>query len=182
MPRCLMAKKWKAYPWQDRAENTVTTQETIETAVIESVDRVLQTVDVAIVTPVTEEEEEIDVVGDSPSLTNINASISATTNDSLPISAGSTTIITQHQQTNITNTTSNNSTASVIVGKTIIPTCWGPSSPTAGTTAPSPPPHSPEEATRESTILYNGEWNPRLYLLLYFFSSSVELTKQCPCV
>lgn len=35
-------------------------------------------------------------------------------------------------------------------------TGWGPSSPTAGATAPSPPPHSPE-ATRGSTIMYNGE-------------------------
>lgn len=39
MPRCLMAKKWKAYPWPDRVEEP-------------SID--------------VEEEEEIDVVGDSP--------------------------------------------------------------------------------------------------------------------
>jgi hypothetical protein len=78
-----MAKKWKAYPWPDRVG-----EPTIE----------------------VEEDEEIDVVGDSPA---------------------------NQKQT----TTS---------------TCWGPSSPTAGTTAPSPPPHSPE-ATKGSTILYNGE-------------------------
>lgn len=84
MPKCLMAKKWKAYPWPDRVG-----EPTIE----------------------VEEDEEIDVVGDSPA---------------------------NQKQT----TTS---------------TCWGPSSPTAGTTAPSPPPHSPE-ATKGSTILYNGEF------------------------
>lgn len=76
MPKCLMAKKWKAYPWPDR-------NETIE----------------------VEDEEEIDVVGDSPA------------------------------------------------NKQATATCWGPSSPTAGATAPSPPPHSP----KGSTILYNGE-------------------------
>ncbi|KAF5277087.1 hypothetical protein FQA39_LY06325 [Lamprigera yunnana] len=69
MPRCLMAKKWKAYPWPERPD------------------------------PPEEEEEEIDVVGDS--------------------SVGS---------------------------------CWGPSSPTAGATAPSPPPTSPHG----TTLLYNG--------------------------
>lgn len=85
MPKCLMAKKWKAYPWPDRVG-----EPTIE----------------------VEEDEEIDVVGDSPA--------------------------NQKQAT----------TSS---------TCWGPSSPTAGATAPSPPPHSPEAATKGSTILYNGE-------------------------
>lgn len=80
-----MAKKWKAYPWPDRVG-----EPTIE----------------------VEEDEEIDVVGDSPA---------------------------NQKQT----TTSS--------------TCWGPSSPTAGATAPSPPPHSPEAATKGSTILYNGK-------------------------
>lgn len=74
-----MAKKWKAYPWPDR-----------------------QTIEV-------EDEEEIDVVGDSPA------------------------------------------------NKQATATGWGPSSPTAGATAPSPPPHSPL-GTKGSTILYNGEY------------------------
>lgn len=87
MPRCLMAKKWKAYPWPDRVEES-----NLE----------------------IEEDEEIDVVGDSPG-----------------------------------------STAAATGKNTVTATCWGPSSPTAGATAPSPPPHSPE-ATRGSTILYNG--------------------------
>ncbi|CAG9763300.1 unnamed protein product [Ceutorhynchus assimilis] len=71
MPRCLMAKKWKSYPWADREP----TKEAPE-----------------------EEEEIIDVVGDSQGA------------------------------------------------------CWGPSSPTEGATAPSPPPGSPSG----TTILYNG--------------------------
>lgn len=84
-----MAKKWKAYPWPDR-------NEAIE----------------------VEDDEEIDVVGDSPA------------------------------------------------NKQATATCWGPSSPTAGATAPSPPPHSP----KGSTILYNGKsivlyWNFPLIIL-----------------
>lgn len=92
-----MAKKWKAYPWPDRVG-----EPTIE---------------------VTEDDEEIDVVGDSPA--------------------------NQKQAT----------TSS---------TCWGPSSPTAGATAPSPPPHSPEAATKGSTILYNGKSHTKFFLLNIF--------------
>lgn len=98
MPRCLMAKKWKAYPWQVRTEGA-----TVDTA--------------------ADEEEEIDVVGDTPS--------------------------------------------SIAAAAAAAPTCWGPSSPTAGTTAPSPPPHTPEEATRGSTI-YNGEYLNKFFF--FFFS------------
>ncbi|XP_017770709.1 PREDICTED: transcriptional repressor scratch 2 [Nicrophorus vespilloides] len=76
MPRCLMAKKWKAYPWPERPHD-------------HSFD---------------EDEEEIDVVGDAT-----------------PVSSTTTT-------------------------------CWAPSSPTAGATAPSPPPTSPHG----TTLLYNG--------------------------
>lgn len=97
MPRCLMAKKWKAYPWPDRVEES-----NLE----------------------IEEDEEIDVVGDSPG------------------------------------------TAAATGKNTVTATCWGPSSPTAGATAPSPPPHSPE-ATRGSTILYNG---------MYFFAIKKIIT------
>ncbi|XP_072393456.1 uncharacterized protein scrt [Diabrotica undecimpunctata] len=72
MPRCLMAKKFKAYTWP--TERTDTPEE---------------------------EDEEIDVVGDSPATAT---------------------------------------------------SCWGPSSPTEGATAPSPPPTSPHG----TTLLYNG--------------------------
>lgn len=77
-----MAKKWKAYPWPERPE------------------------------PLEEEEEEIDVVGDSPGSTG----------------------------------------------------CWGPSSPTAGATAPSPPPTSPHG----TTLLYNGK-NIFIYIENIFY-------------
>lgn len=97
-----MAKKWKAYPWPDRAEEPA--------------------IDV-------DDEEEIDVVGDSP-------------------------------------LTATNKTATVPAAA--VPTsCWGPSSPTAGATAPSPPPHSPE-ATRGSTILYNGKSFNFLSIHIFF--------------
>lgn len=46
-------------------------------------------------------------------------------------------------------------------------TCWGPSSPTAGATAPSPPPHSPE-ASRGTTILYTGMLKHFFYCLKIF--------------
>lgn len=85
MPRCLMAKKWKAYPWPERPD-----EETLD----------------AVRTVEAESEEEIDVVGDSPAVGNA------------------------------------------------VDACWGPSSPTAGATAPSPPPHSPSG----TTILYNGKY------------------------
>ncbi|XP_066148660.1 transcriptional repressor scratch 2 [Euwallacea fornicatus] len=71
MPRCLMAKKWKSYPWSSKESPKEMDEE---------------------------EEEIIDVVGDSQGA------------------------------------------------------CWGPSSPTEGATAPSPPPGSPSG----TTILYNG--------------------------
>lgn len=73
MPRCLMAKKFKAYTWP--TERTDAPEE---------------------------EEEEIDVVGDSPATAT---------------------------------------------------SCWAPSSPTEGATAPSPPPTSPHG----TTLLYNGK-------------------------
>lgn len=90
MPRCLMAKKWKAYPWPERPPAPVGEGGPQDAA--------------------DDDDEEIDVVGDS-------------------------------------------ATAA---------TCWGPSSPTAGATAPSPPPTSPHG----TTLLYNGK-----SLLLYFYIS-----------
>ncbi|CAH1179062.1 unnamed protein product [Phaedon cochleariae] len=85
MPRCLMAKKFKAYTWPERPEPEPDQEE---------------------------DEEEIDVVGDAPS------------------------------------------------------SCWGPSSPTEGATAPSPPPTSPHG----TTVLYNGylqEIPPSSYTTTY---------------
>ncbi|XP_031640640.1 zinc finger and SCAN domain-containing protein 21 [Contarinia nasturtii] len=149
MPRCLMAKKWKAYPWQDRAENTVVTNQQItditDTVVITTTQSNIDTV----ATSIIEEDEEIDVVGDSPTANASSSSSSSPTinNNSNSNSNSSYTTNSNAQQQQNTN--------SVIVGKTsVIPTCWGPSSPTAGTTAEEA--HSSEGATRGSTILYNG--------------------------
>lgn len=81
MPRCLMAKKWKSYPWPPGEQGAQG--------------------------PDDEEEEEIDVVGDAPGP----------------------------------------------------PACWGPSSPTAGATAPSPPPQSPLASdTGRVPVIYNGKY------------------------
>ncbi|XP_076286452.1 scratch isoform X2 [Lasioglossum baleicum] len=100
MPRCLMAKKWKAYPWPDRVDDTQDQEEADPS-------NLLQEHTVSGLHPIQNtsatlekrqhkhepEDEEIDVVGDT---------------DTRQV---------DHQQT-----------------------CWGPHSPTAGATAPSPPP------------------------------------------
>ncbi|EEB17604.1 hypothetical protein Phum_PHUM474170 [Pediculus humanus corporis] len=111
MPRCLMAKKWKAYPWADRGDPQI-----IETEQQQQQQQQLQNRN-------EEEEEEIDVVGD----------------------------------TNVCNTS---------------PTCWapipgpnnwGPSSPTAGATAPSPPPaQSGVDIASRMAVLYNENNNSPL--------------------
>lgn len=145
MPRCLMAKKWKAYPWQDRAENTVTNQQITEITdtVVITTDSTIETVATVATVAAIEEDEEIDVVGDSPAA-NATASV---------VNSFTTNIDTQQRQHQ-----HHHSTSSVIVGKTsVIPTCWAPSSPQQGTTAEEA--HSSEGATRGATILYNGKWS-----------------------
>ena len=83
MPRCLMAKKWKAYPWPTGEEQAQQ----------------------------DDDEEEIDVVGDAP-----------------------------------------------VCEATPAAPCWGPSSPTAAATAPSPPPQTPVPSDNSRvSVLYNGE-------------------------
>nr|XP_029735181.1 zinc finger protein 776-like [Aedes albopictus] len=127
MPRCLMAKKWKAYPWPDRVEESPASPSPPPPP--------------QVVVEVLEEDEEIDVVGDSPAAA---ASKSSSTTSSTQSSSASPS----SSSSSATSTSTGTSGA----------TCWGPSSPTAGATAPSPPPHSPEAATRDasSTMLYNG--------------------------
>ncbi|XP_056638694.1 transcriptional repressor scratch 2 [Diorhabda sublineata] len=98
MPRCLMAKKFKAYTWPTERSDSP-----------------------------EEEDEEIDVVGDSP------ATATATS-------------------------------------------CWGPSSPTEGATAPSPPPTSPHG----TTLLYNSylhEISPSNYTTLVSNTESSDQPK-----
>lgn len=107
MPRCLMAKKWKAYPWPDRVEDSDTLEEEIaaeDTAVGRAL---VEDVNLQEKRDRSEpEEEEIDVVGD----------------------------VDNRQGTQ---------------------TCWSPHSPTAGATAPSPPPLNASGA-----LYYHGEFTP----------------------
>lgn len=113
MPRCLMAKKWKAYPWPDRQddEDNQDNENCLEKTRSES--ELIDTVRERRRMIVETEDEEIDVVGDSG-------------NDGNRAS----------QQT-----------------------CWGPHSPTAGTTAPSPPPLNASGA-----LYYHGN------IIFFYFS------------
>lgn len=114
MPRCLMAKKWKAYPWPDRQEDEDNVETKDNSMEITSTEReLIDTVQDRRRMMVDTEEEEIDVVGDSTSDGN-RAS----------------------QQT-----------------------CWGPHSPTAGTTAPSPPPLNASGA-----LYYHGKQRLNFFL------------------
>lgn len=108
MPRCLMAKKWKAYPWPDRVDDPQEEEESDPSSILQESHGMQQTAASLEKRqhrhePV--EDEEIDVVGDT---------------DSRQV---------DHQQT-----------------------CWGPHSPTAGATAPSPPPLNASGA-----LYYHGE-------------------------
>lgn len=111
MPRCLMAKKWKAYPWPDRVDDPQEEQTEQHQCLLQEHTpgaHGIQQTAAAIEKrqPKHEpEDEEIDVVGDT---------------DSRQV---------DHQQT-----------------------CWGPHSPTAGATAPSPPPLNASGA-----LYYHGE-------------------------
>nr|XP_014102984.1 chorion transcription factor Cf2 [Bactrocera oleae] len=164
MPRCLMAKKWKAYPWLERIEDNtmaVAANDSDKTQATVISHELLHKRSVAAASPspqqqqqqqqqqtqynrrssksrrsTIDDDEEIDVVGD-------NAHALAT---------ASTELVDNSKVV----TTAASNTATGANGATPTATCWGPSSPTAGATAPSPPPHSPEAATRGATALYNG--------------------------
>ena len=105
MPRCLMAKKWKAYPWPDRADDVIP-EDSIRQQVQQQQQQQQQQTD----------DEEIDVVGD----------------------AGGTI-----QQ--------------------LPRTCWGPHSPTAGATAPSPPPLNASGALYYHGKLFFPSATPVIY-------------------
>ncbi|CAD7082961.1 unnamed protein product [Hermetia illucens] len=140
MPRCLMAKKWKAYPWPDRTEDSSSNQGSTNPPASNS----SANGNGSGATADIDDDEEIDVVGDS-SVAVVSSA------------AGSVIGIKQEQQQSQSSQSQQHQQAQqqqqpVSAASS---TCWGPSSPTAGATAPSPPPHSPE-ATRGSTILYNG--------------------------
>ncbi|KAK6627259.1 hypothetical protein RUM44_009736 [Polyplax serrata] len=98
MPRCLMAKKWKSYPWTDREGGLQILDQNEPSARQE------------------EDDEEIDVVGDANDCSQVSSCW-------VPIPA---------------------------------PNGWSPSSPTAGATAPSPPPaQSGLDMASRIAVLYN---------------------------
>ncbi|XP_017098424.2 uncharacterized protein scrt [Drosophila bipectinata] len=157
MPRCLIAKKWKAYPWLDRPEDngqqqqpqqqqpqppTASSRDLEETPHLKSRRSTL------------DEDEEIDVVGDKyltkleKQRTTIAAIAAAATASATATASVEAAAATQHSGAGSIESTTATSTTTA--------KCWGPSSPTAGTTAPSPPPHSPEAATRVAGTVYNG--------------------------
>lgn len=157
MPRCLMAKKWKAYPWPDRAEDknsgnsgsAISTCDSIVTLPEVSIQLVEKKVEPKSRRSTIDEDEEIDVVGDN---VLANAAATATViikSSDLKSSVSASSSSSSSSSASPSNQSSETSTATA--------TCWGPSSPTAGATAPSPPPHSPEAATRGTTTLYNGK-------------------------
>lgn len=131
-----MAKKWKAYPWPDRVEDSETLDEEIVAAddIAASVGRGLvgDQVNLQEKRDRSEtEEEEIDVVGD---------------------------VDNNRQGTQ---------------------TCWSPHSPTAGATAPSPPPLNASGALYyhgESFNFWSGQ-NFSLLVMMIFFLSFSNLEK-----
>ncbi|XP_052873780.1 zinc finger protein 628-like [Anopheles cruzii] len=168
MPRCLMAKKWKAYPWPDRAEEqppaspsptagdpplvgTVTTQDIDSTSPSSS----------SSATDNSESGSSAASSGSSPA-PECSQPASATAVTAGGQSSSSPTVeppMEEDEEIDVVGDSPAAATATPASGTKstgTVATCWGPSSPTAGATAPSPPPHSPEAATRESTILYNG--------------------------
>ncbi|XP_037806505.1 fez family zinc finger protein erm [Lucilia sericata] len=179
MPRCLMAKKWKAYPWPDRSEDKTNNSSAAPTQVASSSPssttpelsiQLIPKKDIETKSrrSTIDEDEEIDVVGDN---ILVNATANTTTTASATVIIKSSDLKLSNTQTTTNNSTSTAATPSTLSTTTsstssastsssskssTTATCWGPSSPTAGATAPSPPPHSPEAATRGTTNLYNG--------------------------
>uniref|UniRef100_A0A182WI46 Uncharacterized protein n=1 Tax=Anopheles minimus TaxID=112268 RepID=A0A182WI46_9DIPT len=175
MPRCLMAKKWKAYPWPDRAEEQPTAEQELDStaSTTTSTNSPLHTVPSS---PSTVERTTIS--SSSSSSSNSSASNNETTSTSSTpstvapecsqpqgTSQGPIELVEEDEEIDVVGDSPAAATATAASSKSTgstVATCWGPSSPTAGATAPSPPPHSPEAATRESTILYNANGQRRL--------------------
>ncbi|XP_075162366.1 scratch [Haematobia irritans] len=166
MPRCLMAKKWKAYPWPDRAEDKTSNHSSSSSANSDSecslpevsIELVEKKVEPKSRRSTIDEDEEIDVVGDNMLVINSASSTPPTAATATVIIKSSDLKSSASSSSSSSSSSSPSSTASNQINETSTgkATCWGPSSPTAGATAPSPPPHSPEAATRGTTNLYNG--------------------------
>lgn len=122
-----MAKKWKAYPWPDRQDDDDTTSglhQDAESGELIIGEHITDTVHEQRRRLVHDtEDEEIDVVGDSTTTTTITI-----TNGGGSSGSGS----------NSGSGSSNNVESGG--NRASQQTCWGPHSPTAGATAPSPPP------------------------------------------
>ncbi|KAH8260528.1 hypothetical protein KR038_003141 [Drosophila bunnanda] len=163
MPRCLIAKKWKAYPWLDRTEDNSSQPQQQQQQQHSSSSRDPEDLPhLKSRRSTLDEDEEIDVVGDKfltklekqrTTAAAVAATAAAAAAASVAAAATSVEAATSHSgNSNIEGTAATSTSASA----TTTAKCWGPSSPTAGTTAPSPPPHSPEAATRVAGSVYNG--------------------------
>ncbi|EDW93327.1 protein snail [Drosophila yakuba] len=150
MPRCLIAKKWKAYPWLDRTEDVSNQQQQHQQQSAPSSPRELEELHLKSRRSTLDDDEEIDVVGDK---FLIKLEKQRTTADAA--AAAAATAATSSEAAT-SHSSSNNNMEPSTTTTTTTSKCWGPSSPTAGTTAPSPPPHSPEAATRVAGNVYNG--------------------------
>ncbi|XP_016932593.4 uncharacterized protein scrt [Drosophila suzukii] len=148
MPRCLIAKKWKAYPWLDRTEDNTSQQQQQQHQSATNSSRDLEELHLKSRRSTLDEDEEIDVVGDK---FLIKLEKQRTTADAAAATAAAAAATSSEAATSHSSSSSNMEAATTTTSK-----CWGPSSPTAGTTAPSPPPHSPEAATRVAGNVYNG--------------------------
>lgn len=146
MPRCLMAKKWKAYPWPDRVDD----QEQVgnEDNNYQIQDHIQDHVQIEIHTTNIssngeesviiekrhlrhDEDEEIDVVGDTDMVSRQQQQQQQLQQHQIDPSHHHHHHHHHHHQHQ---------------------TCWGPHSPTAGATAPSPPPLNASGA-----LYYHGE-------------------------
>uniref|UniRef100_A0A182LT08 Uncharacterized protein n=1 Tax=Anopheles culicifacies TaxID=139723 RepID=A0A182LT08_9DIPT len=168
MPRCLMAKKWKAYPWPDRAEEQPTAEQELDStaSTTTSTSSSLHTVPSS---PSAVERTSSSSSSSSSGANNDTTSTSSPPSTVAPecsqpqgTSQGTVELVEEDEEIDVVGDSPAAATATAASSKSTgstVATCWGPSSPTAGATAPSPPPHSPEAATRESTILYNGEFH-----------------------
>lgn len=139
MPRCLMAKKWKAYPWPDRQDDDDDDDDNVTADLHQESESSELLINGQFANTVHDrtknrrlvldtEDEEIDVVGDTIATNTISTSTTSNTNSNNVEAAGGNRASQQ--------------------------TCWGPHSPTAGATAPSPPPLNASGA-----LYYHGMTN-----------------------
>lgn len=149
MPRCLMAKKWKTYSWPNKAENSGS-----------KIDRIFDNGDLHDSVFIDlkysnnqnahrsqekrfekHEEQEVHKHPSSNEQRQQHCQVGAiqTDDEEIDVVGG-------------VDTTSGYLTSTTSAGQTDAQPCWSPHSPTAGTTAPSPPPLHASGA-----LYYNGK-------------------------